>query len=133
MALGHVFNHVLIKHHRIGGLNQGVEAVIDFRLACRCYFVMLALNPDSQFFHDQAHLGSNVLLRIGRSDRKITFLMPNLVSQVGHFVAARVPNRFFGIDTVESPVGFRVELDVIENKELGFRSENRRVGQPGAG
>ena len=94
---------------------------------------MLALDAHPQLFHDQAHLGADVLLRVGRRHREIAFLVPDLVAQVGHLVPARVPNRFLRIDAVKGAVALRVKLHVVEDEELGFRAEDGRVSDAGAG
>ncbi len=65
-------------------------------------------------------------------DREVTFLVADLVAEVGHFIAAGVPNRFFGINGVEGAVGFGIILDVIENEELSFGTEHGGIGDLGA-
>ena len=96
--LGDVLDDVLVDHHRVGRLDQRVKAVIDFRLAGRGHFVVLPLDLDAQLLHHQAHLGADILLRVGRGDREITFLVADLVAEVGHLVPAGVPDGFLGID-----------------------------------
>ena len=130
--LGHVFDDVFVNHHRVGRFDQRVEAVINFRLAGGGDFMVLALDLDAEFLHHQAHLGADVLLRVGGRDREITFLVADLVAEVRHFIAAGVPDGFLGIHAVEGAVALGIELHVVEDEELGFRPEHGRVGQPGA-
>ena len=94
MPFGHVFNHILIDQHRISAFDQGVKAIVNLRLAGCGYFMVLALDLDSQLFHEQAHLGADVLLGVRRGHWKIAFLMPNFVTEVGHLIPAGVPDRF---------------------------------------
>ncbi len=126
VLLGDVLDHILVNHHGVGRLDQRVEAVVNFRLAGGGHFVVLALDLDAQFLHHQAHLGADVLLRVGGGDREIAFLVADLVAEVGHLVAAGVPDGFLGIDGVEGAVALGVELHVVEDEELGFRARRRR-------
>src|SRR2546423_1630709 len=132
MFLNNVLDDVLINHHRIGGFNQRIEAIIDFGLAGSGDFVVLAFDAHAQFFHDEAHFGANVLLGISGADREITFLMPNLVAEVGHLFTASVPDGFFGIDGVEGAVALGIELDVVEDEEFSFRTEHSGISNAGA-
>ena len=95
--------------------------------------MVLAFDLDAQLFHHQAHLGADVLLRCRRGHREITFLVADLVAQVGHLVPAGVPDGFLGIHAVEGAVALVIELHVVEDEELGFRAEHGRVGEAGAG
>jgi hypothetical protein len=56
----------------------------------------------------------------------------DLVTEVRQFFATGVPDRFLGIHGVERAIAARVELDVVEDEELGFRPEDRGVGETGA-
>jgi len=132
VLLGHILNDVFVEHHVVGGLDQGIEAEIDFGLAGGGHLVMLAFNLDAQLFHEQAHLGADVLLGIGRADGKIPFLVADFVAEVGHFLATGVPDGFLAVDGVEGAVGFVVEPHVIEDEELGFGPEDGGIGQAGA-
>ena len=64
--------------------------------------------------------------------REITFLVADLVAEVGHFIAAGVPDRLLGVDAVERAVALGVKLHVVEDEELRFRTEDRGVGEAGA-
>ena len=127
-----VLDDVLVHHHRIGSLDQSVETIIDFRLTGRGHFVMLPLNFYAELFHDQAHLRADILLLIQRGDREVTFFVADLVTQVGHFLPAGVPDRFLGIDAVESAVALGIKLHVVEDEELRLGSEYGAIGDAGA-
>ena len=64
-------------------------------------------------------------------DGEIAFLVADLVAEVGEFLAAAVPDAFVGIDVVVAAVGGLAEADVVEDEELGFGTEVRRVGDAG--
>ena len=128
----HVLDHILVNHHGISRLDQGFKAVVNLRLTRRGHLMMLPLDGHAQLFHHQAHLGPDVLLCIGRRDGEIPFLVPDLVSGVGHFLFAAIPDPFLGINAVEGAVGLAVELHVVEDEELRFRPHESRVGQAGA-
>jgi hypothetical protein len=57
--------------------------------------------------------------------------MADFVAEVGHLVAAGVPDRLLAVHGVERAVAFAVELDVIEDEKLGFRTEDGGVRQTG--
>ena len=128
---GDVLDDVFVNHHPIGGGDEGAEAVINFGLAGRGDFMVLALHFDAEFFHHQAHLGADVLLGVGRRDREVTFLVANFVAEVGHFVAAGVPNALFAVNGVERAIAPGIELDVVEDEEFSFGTEKRLIGDAG--
>ena len=123
----HVFDDVFVEHHRVGGLDQRVEAEINFGLAGCGDFVVLTFDGDPELFHDQAHLGADVLLGVGRGHREVTFLVTDLVAEIGHFIPAGVPCGFLAIDGVEAAVAPCIELHIVEDEKLGFGSENSGV------
>ena len=101
MFLGDIFQDVLVEHHGVGGLDEGVETKIDFGLAARGDFMMLTLDAHTQLLQDEAHFGADILLSIDRGHWEIAFLVTNLVAQIGHLIAAGVPNGFLGIEAVD--------------------------------
>jgi len=92
---------------------------------------MLFLNEHAQLFHRQHHFGADVLLGIQRRDREITLLVADFVAEIGHLVAARVPDAFVRINAVERAVAFGIELHVVEDEKFGFRTKEGLV--PNAG
>ena len=82
--------------------------------------VVLAFDLDPQLLHREHHLGAEILLGVHRRDRKIALLVTDLVPQVGHLVAARVPNAFARIDMKKGFVGRLIVAHVIKDKELCF-------------
>ena len=94
---------------------------------------MLPLDLHAQFLHDQAHLGADVLLGIGGSHREIAFLVPDLVAQVRHLVAAGVPHGFLGVDAVKGAVALAVDTARCRNENSASGPKTRGVGQAGAG
>ncbi len=45
---GHIFCHVLIFHHVVGHLRQGIELQVDFRLPRGPYFVVMDFDVHTQ-------------------------------------------------------------------------------------
>src|ERR1039458_3453604 len=107
-----------------GRAHQGVEAKINLGLAAGGHFMVLALDLDAQFLHDQAHLGADVLLGVVGGDGEITLLVADFIAQVGGFVPAAVPDGLLRVHRVEGAVAFGVELHVVKNKEFGLRPED---------
>ena len=93
--------------------------------------MVLLLNEHAQLFHRQHHFGADVLLGVQRRDREITFLVPDFVAEVGHFVAAGVPDAFVGINAVECAVALGIELHVVKDEKFRFRAEEGLVAQAG--
>ena len=78
MPAGHVLDDVLVHHQFVRRLDQRTEADIDFRLARRRRLVMMLLNGNPDLLHLQDHLAADILLRIGRRNGKVAFLMADL-------------------------------------------------------
>ena len=57
--------------------------------------------------------------------------MANLVSEIGHLIAACVPNGLLRIDAVEGAVWFVIKLHVIEDEELSFRPKYCSISDSG--
>src|SRR5437588_582872 len=71
VAARHLFDDVLVPLELIGHLHQGVEPHIDFRLPGRGHFMMMRFDLDTHVFHEQDHLGTEVLLAIHGRYREI--------------------------------------------------------------
>ncbi len=128
----HVLDDVFVDHHRVSGTNEGIKPVINFRLTGSCHFVMLPFDGYAEFLHDQAHFSADVLLRIRRRDRKISFLVPNLVAKIGHFIAAGVPDGFFGFNRIKCAIAPAVELHIVKNEKFRFGPEEGLIGYSSA-
>ena len=126
MSAGHVLDDVLVHHQVIRRLDQRTEADIDFRLSCRRRLVVVLLDGNPDLLHLQDHLAADILLRIGRWNRKVTFLVTDLSAQVVAFLPD-VPGAFFGIDEVEAAVARLIEPGLIEDEELRLRPPVRGI------
>ncbi len=131
VAAGHVLDHILVLHELVGHGHQGVEHHVDFGLSAGGDLVMVSLDLDADLLHEGGHLGADVHLAVGRRNGEVTFLIANLVGQVGILVTAGVPQAFRGIHGIEAAVHGLVELHVVENKEFGFRAPVGDVGDAG--
>ena len=63
---------------------------------------------------------------------KYPFLVAGFISQVGHFIPTAVPDSFDRIDLVEGAVSAGVVLHIVEDEELGFRSDVSGIPDAGA-
>ena len=101
VLVGHVADDVLVQHHVVGALDQGVEALIDLALAAGGDFVVVALDVEAALDHGLHHFAAQVLVVIGGRHREVAFLVARPVAQI-IFAAARVPAAFLGVDEVDS-------------------------------
>ena len=108
--------------------HQRLETHVDFGLAAGGHFVVLGFGPDAALHHRQHHFRTNVVQRIGRRHREITFLVAQLVAEVRLLLAAGVPGALDAVDVVVSRVGRLVVADVVEDEEFQFGAEIGRVG-----
>lgn len=131
--LGYVLDDVLVHHQLVGHFHQRREFHIDFALAGGGDFVVMRFDVDAQTDQGRDHLGADILQSIDRRAGEIAFLKAGAVAQVGNalVILIAVPNTFFGIDAMVGVVRALAEAGVIENKELGFRSDVGGVGQAG--
>ena len=74
------------------------------------------------------HLGAQVLVVIGRRNRKIAFLVARPISEIV-FHPPGIPAALFCVDEVEAVVLALIEAHIVENEELRFGAEVSRVGQ----
>ncbi len=130
VLIRHVADDVLVKHHVVRGLDQRIEALIDFALPGRGYFVVMALDVEAHLDHGLHHLRAKILVVIGGGNGEISFLETRPVAQIV-VLASGVPAALLGVDEVVAGVRVLVEADVVEDEELGFCSEISRVGQAG--
>ncbi len=91
---GHVPDDVFIVHDIVSHLGHRGEPHVDLRLPRSPYFVMMNLNRHAYFLHLQDDFGAEILERIGGRHREISFFVPNLISKIGIFGPAGIPNSF---------------------------------------
>ncbi|MCY1235187.1 hypothetical protein D9M72_477940 [compost metagenome] len=127
-----VLDDVLELLQVICRVGQRGELVVDLSLAGGADFVVAALDLKAGFVQRNTHGVAQVSLLVGGGYREVTALDGGLVAQVSaFFFAAGVPVRFFGVDLVEAALRRGLVLDVVEDEELGFRREERGVGDAG--
>jgi len=127
----HVLDDVLEHHHLVRGSQQAIKTDIDFRLACRGHFVVMFLSSDARLFHFENHFRADVLLRVGRRNREVPFLLSDLAAQV-HALLPHVPHALVGINVVVGAVVRLVVPRMIEDEKLGFRPPVGGVADLGA-
>src|SRR5690349_24889762 len=93
---------------------------------------MLALDCYTGFLQLQTHFIADVLQRVHRRDREITFFRANLVAEVWKFLARAVPVSFGAVHSVRGRVPGIRKAHIVKNKKLRFRSEEGGVGDAGA-
>ena len=125
-----VADEVFVKQHPIGRFDQRVKALVDFALAARGHFVVVALDVQARLFHRQDHLGAQVLIVVGGRDGEIAFLVTRPVSQVV-LLAPGIPAAFFRIDEVVAVLLGLIEADIVKNEELRLGAEVGGVGNAG--
>ena len=87
-------------------------------------FVMVLFRLDAHVLHDRQHFAAHVLFGVDRGDREIAALHAGTMAEVALGVfGAGVPGAFLAVDIVEGLVHADVEADIVEDEELGFRTE----------
>ena len=126
VLVSHVADDVLVQHHVVGRLHQRVESLIDFALAAGGHFVVMALDVEAALDHGLHHFAAQILIVIGGRNGEIAFLVSRTVAEIV-FGAPGIPAALFRIDEIKPAVLVLIEADVVEDEELGFRAEVRRV------
>ena len=127
-----VANDVFVILHRVAHHFQRRETDIDLGLAGSGHFVVLFIDWDACFLELKRHFVADILQRIHRRNREITFLRPNLVTDIRKFFARAVPMAFDTVHEMERRIARVTEAHVVEDKKLRFRPEECRVGDAGA-
>jgi hypothetical protein len=83
VAVGHVFQDILEPHELIAHFQQGLEAHVDFGLARRGHFVVLALHVDAQAFQNQQHFGPEVLELVRGRNGEVALFVARFVPRLG--------------------------------------------------
>ena len=131
-----VLDDVFVELHVVGGVQQGVEFVVDLGLAAAAHLVVRLLQHEPGVDQVGGHLVAQVdVLVVGRH-REVPALVAHLVPAVRGAVGLGelpgVPPARDRVDLVERAVGFGVERHRVEDVELGLRTEERGVGDAGA-
>ena len=131
-----VLDDVLVEHQLVGHAQHRVEAHVDLGLARGADLVVLDLDLDADGLEHLHHLGPQVLVLVHRRDGEVALLVPRLVREVGRAVelelTAGVPHTLDRVEEVVAGVLVLVEARGVEDVELGFGPEVRRVGDAGA-
>ena len=91
--------------------------------------MMMTLNLNAGLLELVGDFRAKVLQRIERRKWNIAFFVPNMIAKIGIAVLAiRVPDRFRIVYREPGGMPFVLKAHVVEDKELGFRTEIDRVG-----
>ena len=132
MSPRHVLDDILVLQQLVAHAHERVEPHVDLRLTGGADLVVVHLDRDADLFELEHHLGPEILVAVHRGDREVALLVARLVAKVGLLVAPAVPEPLLRVDIVEAMVMALAEPHVVENEELRFRSEIRRVRDSGA-
>src|SRR5437899_3331603 len=94
---------------------------------------MLFVDWNAGFLQLERHFVANILQRVHRRDRKITFLRSNLVTHVRKFFARAVPMTFDTIDEMERRVRRITEPHIVKNEKFGLGPEECGISESGFG
>ena len=126
---------VLVLHQIIACVLQGVEAVVDLLLASACHLVVGTLENQADLLQVGDHVVAQVLGVVNRRNREVALLDAVLEGDVRGAVVfgvnAGVPRSFDGVDLVEGALHAVLETHLVEDEELGFRSEGSGIGDAG--
>src|SRR5208283_806837 len=95
-----VAEDVLVIHEAVCQLGQWAEPHVDLGLTGRTDLVMMDLDRHADLLQGQNHLGAQVLELVGRRAGEVTFLVPQLVAQVGALLTSRIPDSLDGVNVV---------------------------------
>ena len=132
---GGLVNDVLVLHQVIACVLQRVEAVVDLLLASAGDLVMGTLEDQTDLLQVGDHVVTQILGVVDRRNREVAALDAVLECDVRGAVVfgvdAGVPRSFDGVDLVEGALHAVLEAHLVEDEELGFRSEGSGVGDAG--
>ena len=118
----------LVPHELIGHLQQRLELHVDLALAGGGHLMVVRLDDDADLAHLVDHLAAEVVIRVCRADREVAAFEAWLVAEIRFLDAGRVPCAFRRIDLVVAAVLVLLVADLVEDEELGFRSDEAGVG-----
>src|SRR5438876_10114676 len=91
--------------------------------------MVVTLNPNAGFLQLVRNFSAKVLQGVERREWDIAFFVANVIAEIGIAVLAiRVPDRFRIVYGEPGGMPFVLEAHVVEDKELGFRTEIDRIG-----
>src|SRR5437762_1563555 len=90
------------------------------------------LPANSGFLDLECHFVADILQRIHRRHREVTFFRSNFVSEIWKFFARAVPMALTAVDNVRRRVAAVCKSYIVENEELRFRSEECGIRDAGA-
>ena len=84
---------------------------------------MVALHLHTDFFHQLHHFSTNIIQAVTGRNRKISFFITRLVTQIGAFIAARVPVTFTRVNIISRMIDIGLIANVIEHEKFRFWTE----------
>ena len=93
---------------------------------------MLFVHENTGFLDLERHFVADILQRIHRRHREVTFFRSNFVSEIWKFFARAVPMALTAVDNVRRRVAAVCKSHIVENEELRFRSEECSIRDAGA-
>src|SRR5262249_26337298 len=121
---------VFEEHDVVGGAQKGRKPKVNFALASGSYFVMMHLRLDPDRLQVLDDVRPEIVKRVDRRHRNISFLMSHPVAEV-FVLASRVPDAFRGLKVITGSVDLILIADIVEDEEFGFGAEVAVVGDAG--
>ena len=127
VGVGDLVHDILVDLHLVGVANQRVELQAEFVLGSRNLVVML-LNTYAHLGEHGQHLGTHVLRGVDRRNREIAALDARAVAHIAGLIVSVVVGRQLGrVQLKARVVGVSLVLHIVEDEELGFRTDEDRV------
>src|SRR5262249_25438211 len=79
---GSILHDVLEQHHIVGGSDESVESEIDFALAATGDLMVVHFRLDTDRLKILDDIGPQILERVNRGDRNISFFVADPVAEV---------------------------------------------------
>ena len=118
----------LFPHELIGHLHERRVPHVDLALPRGGHLVMVRFDDDADFAHLVDHLPAEIVVGVGRADRKVAALEAGFVTEVRLLDARRVPRAFDRIDLVVRLVLVLLVAHLVEDEELGLGPDVARIG-----
>ena len=125
-----VADDVLVGHDLVGHARERLVAEVDLALSRRGDLVVVELARDSQTLQGEDDLGAEVVQRVVRGRREVAALLAHGVAEPRH---RGVPVALGRVDREVGAVRRQLVGHLVEDEELAFGAEVRRVGDPGLG
>src|SRR5262249_14168111 len=104
---GSILHDVLEEHDVVGGSDESVESEIDFALAATGDLMVVHFRLDTDRLKILDYVGPQILKRVNRRDRNISFFVADPVAQV-ILSASLISGAFPLIGLINVPVDFGV-------------------------